>query len=99
MAKFKVVHDKGFWDGVSLHPRGTIIEIGQKDYGVLLNPGLEGVDAEASKALKDRYGDSARTREASADDLDPSKLDDRRKMAEMIPHARVVQEAPRPKVE
>ena len=92
MARFRVANVKGFWDGVQMHKQDTIIDIDPKHYDTLLHVGLEGYDDEGKKEMVKRFKDKAVTVEQILLDLNPNNPDDRRKMNEMIPHARVVEE-------
>lgn len=51
MPKFKV-RNRDFWDGVTKHPPGTVIEIDKEDYDSLLCLDFIPMDEQAKKDLK-----------------------------------------------
>lgn len=60
MARFQVTTQAGFWDGVQLHPKGTIFEIDPKTEKNKISMTFEGLDDDARAAVaalkQERYG-------------------------------------------
>ena len=52
-ARFQVHDEQGFFDGRSLHPRGTEFEIDPEDYNRLLSPYFYPMNVEAHNAISD----------------------------------------------
>lgn len=51
MPQFRVLNERGYWDGAKLHQFGTVLEIDPPDYDRLLSNAMEGVDEAGKKAL------------------------------------------------
>jgi ribosomal protein S19E (S16A) len=52
MPHFKV-NSRPFWDGVVMHPRGTILDIDREDYGQLLCLDFVPMDEQAKRDIED----------------------------------------------
>lgn len=98
MPNFRVTNERGFWDGVKLHKRGTIISLEPADYKKHLSVEFEGMDDAARKALA-----KARTEHGLPPDVlpepdrngyDPHKREDL--IARAKEGVKVVEAAPEP---
>jgi hypothetical protein len=82
MPLFKVGR-AGFWDGASLHQPGTVLKIEPSEYPRLLKVDMEGMDADANKALAEarKTVGYVAVPVAKAGDLNPNNRDDLRVLA------------------
>ena len=85
--KFEITQLQGYFDGVSLHKRGTIVEIDEKDFPVLLRgTGMAPLDETGRRAVQKLNGgkDVARL---IADNTDAASLEEQ---IASLPRARPV---------
>ena len=94
MTRFRVIKEKGFWDGVNFHKTGVLLDINPKDFDVLLRLGLEPLDEDGKKEMLKRFGARSKIAPSEIGSLDPSNPKDRREMFESLPHATVIEDAP-----